>query len=86
MFFSETIPDSSGVVIGWDRGELELRAVAGAGGEYTHWANSLITLKELKPGVYEIIELQFFYRSFGWCPIVLNGEYAPAGNFWDEEL
>jgi len=85
IFFAETVPGSSGVVSEWDRKELELRAVAGAGGQYTHHASGLITLKAVGSGVYEIIDLEVFYRSFGWCAILKNSEYAPPGEFWDEE-
>ncbi len=46
IYFSDTVPKSAGLVLDWDRQELELRAVAGGGGEYTHHANSLITLKK----------------------------------------
>ncbi|MCH0726119.1 hypothetical protein K9U74_33320, partial [Pseudomonas aeruginosa] len=35
--FSDTIPESSGVVLEWNRKELELRAIAGGGGRYTHY-------------------------------------------------
>ncbi|MGN2436276.1 hypothetical protein [Pseudomonas syringae] len=83
--FSDTVPESSGVVSGWDRRELELRAVAGAGGRYTHFANGLITLQKIDEDVYKIIDLEMFYRSYGWCPVLRGGEYAPPGDFWDEE-
>ncbi|WP_123533462.1 hypothetical protein [Pseudomonas fluorescens] len=83
--FSDTVPESSGVVTGWNRQELELRAVAGAGGPYTHYANSLITLRKIGQDLYEIIDLEMFYRSFGWCAVLRNGQYAPPGNFWEEE-
>ncbi|WP_339493071.1 hypothetical protein [Pseudomonas sp. EA_15y_Pfl2_R67] len=83
--FSDTVPESSGVVSGWDRRELELRAVAGAGGRYTHFANGLITLQKVDEGVYKILDLEIFYRSYGWCAVLRGGEYAPPGDFWDEE-
>ncbi|MEO4013370.1 hypothetical protein [Pseudomonas rossensis] len=83
--FSDTIPESSGVVSEWDRKELELRAVASTGGQYSHYACGLITFKEVSVGVYKIIDLEMFYRSFGWRTILKDGEYAPPGNFWDEE-
>ncbi|MDF3848009.1 hypothetical protein [Achromobacter denitrificans] len=83
--FSDTVPESSGVVFEWDRKELELRAIAGAGGQYTHYANSLITLKEIDVDTYQIIDLEMFYARFGWCVILKNGEYARPGDFWDEE-
>lgn len=83
--FSDTIPESSGIVLDWDRRDLELRAVAGAGGQYTHYANSLITLKRIGSNVFEIVDLEMFYRSYGWCVILLNGAYAPPRDFWDSE-
>ncbi len=78
-------PESSGIVSGWNREELERRAIAGAGGQYTHYANSLITLSKMSEGLYQIIDLEMFYRSFGWCIVFRDGQYAPAGNFWDDE-
>ncbi|WLI27788.1 hypothetical protein PSH61_18430 [Pseudomonas rhodesiae] len=85
IYFSVTIPETFGIVSEWDRSELELRAVAGGGGQYTHYANSLITLSEIKPNVYKIIGLEMFYKNFGWCVVLKDGEYAPPGDFWDEE-
>jgi len=83
--FSDTVPEATGTVSEWDRRELELRAIAGAGGHYTHYANSLITLVAIEPGIYKIKSLEFFYVNFGWCAVISNGEYAQPGDFWDEE-
>lgn len=83
--FADTVPESSGIESGWNREELERRAVAGAGCQYTHYASSLITLSKIGEDVYEIIDLEMFYRSFGWCAVFQDGHYAPAGNFWDDE-
>jgi hypothetical protein len=80
--FPDTVPESSGIVSDWSREELERRAVTGAGGLYTHYANSLITLSKIGGGLYQIIDLEMFYRSFGWCAVFRDGQYAPAGNFW----
>jgi hypothetical protein len=74
-----------GIVSGWNREELERHAVAGAGGQYTHYANSLITLSKIGEGLYQIIDLEMFCPSFGWCAVFRDGQYAPAGNFWDDE-
>ncbi|WP_169315892.1 hypothetical protein, partial [Pseudomonas syringae] len=79
--FSDTVPESSGVVSGWDRRELELRAVAGAGGRYTHFANGLITLQKIDEDVYKIIDLEMFYRSYGWGTVLRGGGYTPPGDF-----
>jgi hypothetical protein len=83
--FSDVVSKASGFVSEWDRRELELRAIAGGGGQYTHYANSLITLRMIEPNVYRIVELEMFYASFGWCVVLKDGEYAPLGDFWDEE-
>ncbi|MCI2245828.1 hypothetical protein L3067_14565 [Xanthomonas sp. PPL568] len=85
ILFSDTVPDVTGIVTDWDRKEIERRAVAGAGGEYTHFANSLVTLKKVGHDTYEIIYLSMFYARFGWCDVFIDGKYAPPGNFWDEE-
>lgn len=85
IHFSEIIPDTVGVVTGWDRRELEIRAPAGAGGEYTHYSFGMITIKEISLGIYKILELEMFNRSFGWCHVISGGEYAAPGSFWDEE-
>jgi len=85
IYFSDTVPDVTGIVTDWDRKELELRAVAGAGGKYTHFSNSLITLNKIGDDSYNIIYLSIFYVNFGWCDVLIDGEYAPPGKYWDEE-
>ena len=55
----------------------------GGGGLYTHSAFAMITLGEVQSGVYRIHDLAMFYTGFGWCPVLVNGEYAPPGDFWD---
>ncbi|MCO3324626.1 hypothetical protein [Pseudomonas aeruginosa] len=85
IYFSDTIPESSGVVLEWNRKELELRAISGGGGRYTHYGNGLITLKDVGADTYQIIDLEIFYARFGWCVVLKDGEYAPPGDFWDEE-
>ena len=61
--FSDTVPEASGIVSGWSRDELERRAIAGAGGQYTHYANSLITLSNISEGLYQIIDLEMFTEA-----------------------
>ena len=83
--FQEPLPKVVGKVSEWDRHELEERALAGAGGKYTHYTNGMITLKEIDLNQYQILDLSFFCRSHGWCPIIENGIYATPINLWDEE-
>ncbi|MDQ4629831.1 hypothetical protein [Janthinobacterium lividum] len=85
IIFQSPLPESVGVVQGWDSALLEERAVAGGGGRYTHYAFAMITLEKFQANVYKINDLSLFYTSFGWCPILINGEYAPPGNFWDND-
>ena len=83
--FDFSTPPLSGVVIDWDRKEIEMRAVAMAGGRYTHFNPGLITFKKIEKNKYKVIYLSFFYEHFGWCPILINGEYGPPGDFWGKE-
>jgi len=84
MFFDST-PQVSGVVTDWDRDELELRAMPSVGGQFTHNSCSLITLRASGPDVYEIVHLEMFHRSFGWCAVIEDGRYAEPKSFWDVE-
>lgn len=34
---------------------------------------------------HECSDVRVFYRSYGWCVILLNGTYAPPRDFWDSE-
>jgi len=81
----DPFPDVTGKVSDWDRRELEKRAMAGAGGKYTHYTNGLITIKEIDANQYHIIDLSLFCCSSGWCPIVENGVYATPKELWDKE-
>lgn len=83
--FFDTVPESDGAIVDWDRNELELRAMPGTGGQYTHHAFSLITLEKIDQGSYRVIGLEMFYTTFGWCCVLADGKYAPPRNFWDEE-
>lgn len=74
----------TGAVTDWDRKSLAERAPAGAGGTYTHYRPSLISLQQLGDDIFQITNLKMFYESFGWLAIVENGEYAAPGLIWDE--
>lgn len=85
LVFSVVEPVSIGVVERWDRDCFEKRALAGAGGEYTHYRPGIVTLNKVVNGVYKIIDLSIFYNDFGWCPILLNEDYAQPYPFWDSD-
>jgi hypothetical protein len=83
--FLDPLPEATGIVQGWDWRLLHERAIAGVGGTYTHYTFGMITLEVLQSDVYRIIDLAFFDRMFGWCPILQNGKYAPPGKFYDDD-
>jgi hypothetical protein len=83
--FREPLIEASGTVVEWDRKELEERALAGAGGRYSHYKHAQISLRPLGDNFYSIIDLSLFYSDVGWCPVIINGGLAPPGKFWDEE-
>ena len=83
--FLDPLPEVAGVVSEWDRSELELRAISGVGGQYSHYAHGRVTLKKIQADVYQILDLEMFYRLFGWCSVLNDGIYAQPGKFWDDE-
>ncbi|MBB6488461.1 hypothetical protein [Rhizobium lusitanum] len=83
--FIPPLPEAHGIVSNWDRKKIEERAPAGAGGRYTHYCFGKLSLMPIEGRKYAIVDLIFFYEDFGWCPVVVDGEYGPIGSFWDEE-
>ncbi|WP_426170630.1 hypothetical protein [Pseudoduganella sp. R-34] len=83
--FLDPLPGSTGVVQGWDWKLLHERVISGIGGLYTHYTFGMVTLEIAQPGIYKIIDLAMFDTSFGWCPVLENGEYGPPGKFYDED-
>lgn len=83
--FLDPLPEAAGTVLEWDRAELEKRAIGGVGGQYSHYAHGRVTLKKVDIDIYQILDFEMFYRLFGWCSILEDGNYAPPGQFWDDE-
>ncbi len=83
--FVSPLPEAHGVVGNWDLTKINERAPAGAGGKYIHYCFGKLSLARTEGDKYQIIELSFFNRAVGWCPIIIDGEYGPVGSFWDEE-
>ena len=52
--FLVAYPQVTGLVIGWDYKEIDLRVSAGAGGEYLHYKYGLITISKLEDDLYII--------------------------------
>ncbi|WP_288821598.1 hypothetical protein [uncultured Leclercia sp.] len=85
VIFSTVIPCTVGIIYEWDRQLLEERAIAKAGGVYTHNEPALITLNKKTEDSYEVVELHVFYNDFGWCPVIKDGGYAIPNQFWDSD-
>ncbi|MGR9229521.1 hypothetical protein [Rhizobium leguminosarum] len=83
--FVDPLPAANGKVSDWDHKKIDERAPAGAGGKYTHYCFGTVSLTPLGDDKYEVVDLAFFNRSVGWCPIVIDREYGPGGSFWDDE-
>ena len=86
ILFHPPLPEACGSVREWEMRRLQERAPAGGGGAYVYHQPGLITLRQRGGGEFDIIDLQFFSESVGWCPIIENGEYAPCGALWGDEV
>jgi HEAT repeat protein len=82
VVFEPPLPESEGLVHGWDEEQIRQRAPDLVGGPYLHHCHAIITLDEVGQDVYRILDLSMFYESLGWCPIVVDGEYGPLGDGW----
>ena len=65
-----------GLIETWDMQEINNRSPAGAGGEYIHYSDGLITLEPIHQDCFEVIGLDFFCGSSGWHPIIRDKKYA----------
>ena len=83
--FHAPAPEVTGKVSEWDEYRLNNTVCPGVGGKYAHYTNGLITLKEINLNFYQIVELFFFDRRFGWCPVIQGGDYAPPLGAYDPE-
>lgn len=79
--FQDPLPDVCGVVEEWDQKIIDERAPAGAGGRCTHFCFGTVSLEKVEDKVYRILDLSFFNRSVGWCPIVENAVLLPPGTW-----
>jgi hypothetical protein len=84
ILFQSPLPEAGGLVEGWTFEAIDSRVPAGVGGQYRHYAFSTVTLAPLGDDAYSIVQLAFFNRAVGWCPIIENGDYVPAGGPWSD--
>lgn len=74
LLFQDPLPQSVGTVEGWTQKIINDRAQAGTGGEYTHYCFGMVTLKRVEEHAFDIVDLSFFIRTIGWCPIIAGNE------------
>ncbi|GAA6143712.1 hypothetical protein [Hydrogenophaga sp. 5NK40-0174] len=74
--FPLLFPGIIGQVTGWTPELVADRAPAGAGGEFTHVKDSLVSLRKVDSTSYRIIALKFFYASHGWLNLVEGGTWS----------
>lgn len=46
------------------------------GGQYLHYANGKISIVHISDDMYQILDLNMFYPSSGWRPVMKDGDYA----------
>lgn len=83
--FQNPLPQAIGKVEGWTASLIDERSWAGAGGLYTHYCFSMVSIEPIRQGFYRIMSLKFFNRSCGWCRLIEDGNWAvPALNSQEE--
>ncbi|CAM9350901.1 hypothetical protein [Acinetobacter bereziniae] len=75
--FLEAIPQVTGKVLNWNHKDIDARIPAGAGGDYTHYKFSMISISKMDKNLYIIEKLSMFdLWSGGWINIIENREYT----------
>ncbi|WP_431263015.1 hypothetical protein ACQ859_23525 [Roseateles chitinivorans] len=73
----EPLPCLTGVLKGWERSKLELRAPMSTGGAVSYNCHGQISIELTAPGVFNVKDFSLFIRAFpGWFPIVRAGTWA----------
>jgi hypothetical protein len=87
LLFQAPLPQAQGHVEGWTHKDIDARAPAGAGGEYTHYCFGMVTLNKTKEHLFNIVDLAFFSDTLGWFPVMDDGKLAePRPRNTQEEL
>ena len=84
--FMNPLPAVTGVVEGWTAELICDRAPAGAGGEYTHYNFSLVSINNIEADKYQITSLMMFYEITGWYSVVEDGMWSTPALNTPEEL
>ena len=56
--FLEAIPQVTGKVLNWNHKDIDARIPAGAGGDYTHYKFSMISISKMDKNLYIIASLE----------------------------
>lgn len=74
-----------GEILEWNIKKINLLYPSRVGGEYTYYNHAMVSITKLSEDKYEVSSLKFFESTLGWCPIIIDGEYAPEPKY-DEEF
>lgn len=86
VVFQSPFSDVVGCVSEWKMKEIDERVPANAGGKYTHYSSSLITLQAIDKDRYFIKDLSLFDTYVGWCSVVDDGVLCSSGSLWSDEV
>jgi hypothetical protein len=85
LLLQDPLPQATGTVGGWTQRDIDARAPAGAGGQYTHYCLGMVTLEAVGEHIFNIVDLSFFVDTLGWLPIVEGGEWCPPRQWNTQE-
>lgn len=74
-----------GEILEWDIRKMNLLSPSLAGGNYTYYNHAMVSLDKLSEDKYKASSLKLFESTLGWCPIIIDGEYAPEPEY-DEDF
>lgn len=74
-----------GEILEWDIRKMSLLFPSLVGGDHTYHNHAMVSIDKLTEDHYKISNLKFFNSYFGWCPIIIDGEYAPEPEY-DEDF
>lgn len=74
-----------GKILEWDARKMNLLYPSLVGGDHTYYNHALVSIDKISENNYKISNLKFFESTLGWCPIIVDGEYAPEPEY-DEDF
>lgn len=74
-----------GEILEYDIKKMNLLSPSLVGGNYTYYTHAMISISKMSNSKYKVESLKFFDSYFGWCPMIIDGEYAPEPEY-DEDF